>query len=70
LVSDGRVFNDICLIPDEDVSNYNKCLQKMRPNLEEYVSFIGLEDLLETGDSFTGVREKLEYLYGKTDQEI
>ena len=43
VVSDGRVFNDIYVVPDDDVSRYGRMLRQLAP--AGHLQFIGLDEL-------------------------
>ena len=70
LVSDGRVFCDIYNVTDEVVTEYNKVLKIMRPDLNHLVEFHSLESLLHGHDNFGTSRDKLIHYYAKSNEAL
>lgn len=67
IVSDGRVFSDLINVSDEDITNYHEELKRM--NLNKYVSFVNLEDLMQE-KNFDKLRYNLIDKYGMSLSEV
>ncbi len=65
ICSDGRVFSDLVLVSDDDISEYARAIEAMLDelNLADIDTF-NLEDLFEVS-SFAGMRDHLATHYGE-----
>ena len=70
IVSDGRVFADICKIDDDKVDEYDNGIRKNFPHLTKYIRFYDLNEFLETGNKHFEARDKLLKLFGNTVNSI
>lgn len=70
IVSDGRVFADLFLIPDNYVDEYDYALRNDFPNLVKNIQFYDLEVFLKTNFKHDEARFKLLTLFGKSKSLI
>lgn len=70
ICSDGRVFNDVVGIRDEDLTAYQKEIARMIQELGlTHLSTFGLDSIYSEGD-FTLLRQDLMHRYGRPREEF
>lgn len=70
IVSDGRVFADLFLVPDNYVDLYDNALRNDFPHLTKHIEFYDLETFLKTNYMHDEARIKLLLLFGKSKSLI
>eukprot|EP01095_Lingulamoeba_sp_RSL-Kostka_P015351 TRINITY_DN7030_c0_g1_i1.p1 TRINITY_DN7030_c0_g1~~TRINITY_DN7030_c0_g1_i1.p1 ORF type:complete len:313 (-),score=91.38 TRINITY_DN7030_c0_g1_i1:52-990(-) len=72
ILSDGRVYNDLLGVDNEDVDNYNKDVRQYANSINSKINWFSMNDIFNKNNelTFDQVRESFMGKYGVTVEEL